>query len=295
MSASATSLRIAIKNILFTTDFSKASEAALPYAAAFSRWYGSNMFIAHAIPYEPLLRVSMDRLPMEVDPYWQDAQQRMAAFNRAYPLKEIPHDFLMQQGELWHVLSDFIEQYQVDFLVLGTHGRHGLKKLLLGSAAERIFRMASCPVLTVGPKVVHPDVKFESFRNILFATDFSPASVHALPYALSIAEENQAHLILLHLISLVPFQRQETVEAETRNRLRALHPSDTEDWCEPEYLVRIGFPSDGILNVAEEYHADVIVMGVHHAKAPRTAAHLPWAIAYEVVCNAHCPVLTVRG
>lgn len=74
----------------------------------------------------------------------------MGILNRTYPLKEIPQEFLMKQGELCHVLSDFIEQYDIDFLVLGAHGRHRLKKLILGSAAEGLFRTAAYPVSTAG-------------------------------------------------------------------------------------------------------------------------------------------------
>src|SRR5207244_7706673 len=99
-----------------------------------------------------------------------------------------------------------------------TRGRHGLKKLVLGSGAEQIFRQADCPVLTVGPNVEVPAGDAAAFRHIVFATDFSAGSLHALPYALSLAEENEATLTFLHVMAMVLPQQQVDVEEIIRKR-----------------------------------------------------------------------------
>jgi len=291
----ARSTRLSVRNILFTTDFSAASQGALPYALAFARWYGAKVFVAHAIPPEPQLSVPLEVISRDDDPYWSYARHKLNEFLEPNPFGDTPHEELMLQGEMWHVLSNIIQRQGIDFLTLGTHGRHGLKKVVLGSAAEQIFRLAPCPVLTVGPKAVRTEVAFENFKHILFATDFSPASLKALPYALSIAEENEAELTLLHLISLVPMQHQEAVTNHAKRRLQELLPSDANLWCEPNIVVLLEFATDGILRVAEQMKADLIVMGVHKSAAPRAISHVPWAVAYDVVCDAHCPVLTIRG
>ncbi|HVO82658.1 MAG TPA: universal stress protein [Terriglobales bacterium] len=288
-------LRLSLKTILFTTDFSLASEAALPYVQALVRWYGSKVVVAHSVPPEPALSVPLDAAPLNMNLNWQQAQNKMTAFLRTDPLPGVVHETVLEQGELWDVLSDLIRRHDIDLVVLGTHGRKGLKKLVLGSAAEQIFRLAPCPVLTVGPNAARPTVQFENWKRILFATDFSAGSLKALPYALSMAEENNAQLMLLHTIPLVPVQQQEDVQEGARRRLEKLIPPDASDWCQPEFVVRFEFPADGILKVAEERQADLVVMGVRATASPRTSAHLPWATAYEVVCRAHCPVLTVRG
>jgi nucleotide-binding universal stress UspA family protein len=290
-----TNLRLSLKNILYTTDFSPASEAALPYVQALVRWYGSKVIVAHSVPPEPPPALSMEAAPLDMNPYWQHAQNQMDDFLRTHPLPGVVYETVLEQGDLWDVLSDLIRRHDIDLVVLGTHGRHGLKKLVLGSAAEQIFRLASSPVLTVGPKALRPSVEFENWQRILFATDFSAGSLKALPYALSMAEENNAQLMLLHTIPLVPMQQQDDVREGARRRLEKLVPLDAADWCKPECVVRFEFPADGILKVAEERQADLIVMGVRATASPRTSAHLPWATAYEVVCHAHCPVLTVRG
>jgi nucleotide-binding universal stress UspA family protein len=295
MPVTSTSTRLSIKNILFTTDFSAASAAALPYAQALAKWFGAKVVIAHSTAPVAALALPMEPIPLDMDPEWESAQSQMKDFLGTHPFADIDSEGVVCRGDVGNVLADLVKRHQIDLVVLGTHGREGVRKLVLGSAAEQIFRRADCPVLSIGPSARRGEADFENWKHILFATDFSEGSLRALPYALSIAEENQAELTLAHLVSLVPLQHQDNVEEQARKRLQALLPPDATDWCTPEFVVRFEFPSDGILRLAEERGADLIVMGVHKSNAPRATAHMPWAIAYEVVCHAHCPVLTVRG
>jgi len=294
MAAPAVSLRLTLKNILFPTDFTSISESALPYALALARLYGSKLFVTHAVAPETPLAIPLEPIPIEMDPYWQDARRDLAEFLETESIRTTAREGILEQGNLREVIEDVIERHAIDLVVLGSHGRHGLKKLVLGSSAEEIFRSASCPVMTVGPRAAALDPKSASFRQVVFATDFSHGSLHALPYALSIAEENQAELTLAHFIPMVPSLHQEGVRDQEMKRLRGLIPVDAEDWCKPHCVVGFDFPAEGILTLAAEQQADLIVMGVH-GRGARSSAHLPWAIAYEVVCHAACPVLTVRG
>ena len=97
---------------------------------------------------------------------------------------------------MWSTLSELIKTHQIDLAVIGTHGHGGLTKVFLGSVAEQIFHKAPCPVLTVGPNVSTDPVSIAAIHQILYATDFTPESLAAVPYAISLAEENQAHLSL---------------------------------------------------------------------------------------------------
>src|ERR1700758_1786300 len=272
------SLRLSFSNILFPTDFSDASSAALPYAQAFARIYGARIFVAHAVTPHPPIFLPMEPIPLELDGEWYDAQARLNHFLDCDALRGTVHEGVAQRGELWNVLDDVIRRHDVDLIILGSHGKHGLKKLVLGSDAEQIFRKSRCPVLSIGPKVV-PPTESSAFRTIVFATDFSLGSLHALPYALSLAEENQAHLILLHVIPLVPLQHQASVATSARMRLEELLPKDVADWCRPECVVGFEFPAAGILSLAGEQNADLIVMGVRQGTS-FASVHLPWAIAY---------------
>lgn len=286
--------RLSFSNVLFPTDFSSASEAALPYVKALARYYGAKIFVTHAVTPTPPVFIPMEPVPLDLDAEWRDSQKLLTQFLNRDPLVGTASRGVLERGDVWNVLEDVVQRHSIDLIVLGTHGKHGLKKLMLGSRAEQIFRQASCPVLTIGPRVAPPTNDDVTFKCILFATDFSAGSLRALPYALSLAEENQAKLILLHVIPLVPLQHQDSVAASARDRLEDLVPPEASNWCRPECVVRFEFPAEGILTLAESQDADLIVMGVHKG-APAASAHLPWAIAYEVVCHAYCPVLTVRG
>jgi nucleotide-binding universal stress UspA family protein len=294
MPASATSLRLTFKNVLFPTDFTEASEHALPFALAIAKAYGAKVYVTHAINPQPPLTVPLEPIPFDMDPLWNQARESLEQVLDQNSVRGVVREGVLEQGDLWRVLDEVIQRHGIDLVVLGSHGRHGLKKLVLGSSAEQVFRRAPCPVLTVGPEADSDCVTCPRFRQIIFATDFSAGSVRALPYALSLAEENQATLTLVHYIPLVPMLHQEEVRAAATKRLRELIPADAEDWCQIEYLVSFEFPAEGILSLAAKRSADLIVMGVH-AKAAVAASHLPWAITYEVVCHAPCPVLTVRG
>ncbi len=295
MHAADVNLRLALRNLLFTTDFSETSQAALPYVVALAQWYGAKVFILHSVPAEAPLPMPMEPLPLAMNAAWRQAKQHMTEFLNANEIPGLTHQSVLEQGDFWDVVSEVIRTHSIDMIVLGTHGRSGLKKLVLGSMAEQVFRRALCPVLTVGPHARVRPASIDNWKHILFATDFSPSSQSALPYALSLAEENQADLTLVHMVPLVPIQQQEQVREGIRKHLESMVPPDALAWCKPHYEVRFDFAVDGILAVASEQNADVIVMGVHATRSPRATSHLPWATAYDVVCQAPCPVLTVRG
>ena len=138
------------------------------------------------------------------------------------------------------------------------------------------------------------------FHRVLFATDFSPEAMAAAPYAISLAEEHEARLILLNVIHERP---QDTdhgrVEPSVANVMYELHeivPQDGELWCRPEAVVEYGEPAARILEAAKQRDADLIVLGVRdHAGRLGAATHLGRATAHKVVAHATCPVLTVRG
>ena len=163
------SLRLSFANILLPTDFTGASEAALPYAQAFARLYGSRIIVTHAVTPPPPVFLPMEPIPLEMGGDWQDAQKRLEQFLNKDALQGTVHEGMVERGNLWNVIEDVIQRHSADLVILGSHGRHGFKKLVLGSAAEQIFRQARCPVLTIGPKASPPAEGVAAFRRILFA------------------------------------------------------------------------------------------------------------------------------
>jgi nucleotide-binding universal stress UspA family protein len=300
---------VSVKNILLATDFSEVSRRAAPYAAAIASRFGSKIYLVHVMPMEPLMPVPMEHLPAPMDRSRVEADREMKEFLRGDWLGETPHEVLLERGPVWDALSELIQRDEIDLLVLGTHGRGGLKKIILGSVAEELFRRASCPVLTVGPAVPAEPEGAREFRQILFATDFGPASLHALPYAISLAKQSKARLILLHVVMPVPvldvgsywytgtdvIEQQKTARTRYIARLKELIPPEVKLPFDPEFLVDFDFAPDAIVKIAADSKADLIVMGVNQSAWARASAHLPWATAHEVVCQAKCPVLTVRS
>jgi nucleotide-binding universal stress UspA family protein len=288
--------RIELKKILFATDFSAASAAALPYAGTLAKRFDSKLFALHVRG--PVIN------PMTPPAGWPalekaaeiEAREQRETLRNSVP--GVEPTVLIEEGDVWTHLKAVIEKENIDLVVIGTRGRSGLGKLLLGSAAEEIFRDVECPVLTVGPQAPEEPPRDSEFLRILYATSFASEAPAAAAYAVSFAQEFQAKLTLLHVLEeprrgdfVVP---QDLLES-SKTRLAKLLPPEAKTWCLPEYCVERGNVAEKILDVAKRRNADLIVLGVHRATGvPGAATHLSIATAHEVVAHAHCPVLTVR-
>jgi nucleotide-binding universal stress UspA family protein len=284
--------RLSLKKILFPTDFSEASRHALPFAQTLARIYESTLLVAHAIPPEPHQAVPMDRLPEQDDLVWENARREIERFAHDPSFAGRSWKPVLERGDLADVVPAMIQEHHVDLIVLGTHGHRGVTRMLLGSGAEKIYRSAACPVLTIGPKVQATGEW--KLRRILCPIDAAEDPDVALRYALSLAEENQSELIIVEAIPLVPWQHRAVVDFKARRALEALIPEHAKDWCTPEFVIRWEHPAEAILQEALHGAVDLIVMAVHRSHATGLTSHLPWPIASEVVSRALCPVLTLR-
>jgi len=287
--------RIALQNILVATDFSDCAQTALNYGLGLARHYGGTLFTVNVLPHMPFVE-SAQPDPGKARGF---AEQKLANMVASEPFKAIKHREFVQEGEVGEVLSGLVWENHIDLIVLGTEGRTGMRKFLLGSVAEEIFRSAECPVLTLGPHICKLD---SSLRHILYATDFGPESIHGLPYALSLAEEHRARLTLLHVVTdtgvvlpepepgAMPAVDPYEAVATGEKQLRALIPAERGVWQEPEYLVQFGPAAETILRIAGE-QTDMIVLGVKRPAA--LTKHLGGGVAYRIICEAPCPVLSV--
>ena len=221
-----------------------------------------------------------------------EAASNLSELVRSPAVGAIPTTTLLDNGDIWSVLRGFIEQYSVDMLVVGTTGRSGMGKVLLGSVAEEAIRESRCPVLTVGPRT--PKEAAIRLQNILYASDFSADSLVAAPFVFSVAEKFQARPTLLHVIPSLP--ESPYLDAQmARVRLGEIASAHASVTMVPNVVVEMGSPVNMILKVAGDLEADLIVIGARGAGAlPRLASHFG-SIAHKVVSHAHCPVLTVGG
>ena len=209
-------------------------------------------------------------------------------------LSGLANEVVVEQGDaIWEVLARLITERHIDMVVVGTRGRAGVAKLLMGSVAEDIFRQAPCPVLTVGPKLRRGRT-LEGPTRILFSTGFSGHSLAAGGYALSLAQHHQGTLTLLHVVTTPTEQAQrQQVAHDAEHRLRSLIAPDVPLAHAAQFVVEFGTAADCILHAAKQHKPDVIVLGIRQREG--FARRVRWATAYEVVRHAPCPVLTVRA
>jgi nucleotide-binding universal stress UspA family protein len=292
--------RIAIKNVLWATDFSLSSKAALPYAISVARRYEATLHAAHIVPIEAdMSAMSPDHWPALLEEEDRIIEGYVEQLENQ--LQGAPHEVWTRRGKIPEALADIVEEQDIDLLVLGPHGRTGVRKLFAGSVAETIFRRVRCPVLTVGPNLLSKPNDEIQFRHILFATDFSKGSLAALPYAISMSEEDQAQLTLLHVIGqpAAGILDLKDVITSVLGRLKELVTPEAEPWCKAECKVEFGQlyapPAERILEIARDRKADLIVLGVRPVHGDLgVVTHLASTTA-QILTQAACPVLTVPG
>ena len=288
--------QVAPKKILFATDFSPASEAALPYAFSLAGHYGSKLYLAHVISLEHEDFPPAEERATKLEQAREFTEQQMERLLTATRQEPIPCQPLIGEGGIWNVLSDMIHENSIDLVIVGTHGRRGLKKLLLGSVAEEVFRMAPCPVLTVGPKTSATSSVDVQLGHILYPVEFVPDTSLAAAYAVSLAEAYSAKLTFMKVLedTVAPPEEKARV-MEPVKRWMHDHLATGSDLRErTSFELGFGRASEAIVTFARDRGIDLIVMGVRHLD-PVLAGHLPEAdTAYEVVRTAPCPVLTVR-
>jgi nucleotide-binding universal stress UspA family protein len=293
MSSPVASIRVLLRNILLATDFSPCSETALAYGAVLSRRYDATLYTVSVVPEE------ITDYIQPPDPFYlrHSAEKKMTNLAGLELFQGIKHRELVKEGFVSEVLSELIDRLEIDLVVLGTHGRGGIKKLVLGSKAEEIVDSAPCPVLTVGPHVPRKSVAELKLARILYATDLLHGSTRALTYALWLAGQEHAHLTVLHVLKMptdVALAYPQSEKEMAMKRLVQLLPPETTASVETKFIVEIGAAAEHILKVAESQNADLIVMGPHHTSHARVSTHLPWVTPHQVLCHARCPVLTMR-
>ena len=199
MSAIETGVRLTLKNILLLTDFSEPSELAVPFAVAIAREYESKVHAMHVLTPIPLAYATPESAAAAIEGLEEGAEAEMQRVDAQ--LVGVAHETMLVRAEsVWSPVEQVLSEGETDLVILGTHGRTGAIKLLLGSVAEEIFRRAGVPVLTIGPSVSKRLHNGGQFRRVLFATDFTTEAQAAAPYAISMAQEHQARLLLLHVM-----------------------------------------------------------------------------------------------
>ena len=282
--------------VLFPTDFSSSSQRALPYVSQIAASCCSHLDILHVVAESPAVPETVpDFIPHVYQPNRHEAEKQIRQLENSGLLSQIDHSFILDSGPLQDVIENTARLRQVELVVMGTRGREGIKKILLGSVAEIVSRRARCAVLIAGPHVP-PTTPAHAVRRILYATKFIGREGNSLRYAASIAGRYSAELTVLHVCRFLDGPRfadnASVIDNETE-KLKTALASLVQLRPVPNPVVQIGIVPDTIVRIASESHADLIIMGAHSRHAPRVATHMPWDITHQVICHAICPVLTV--
>ena len=309
---------IAIEQILCPVDFSTISDRALAHAAALARRHSSKLLLLNVVPLAPVPFAPLPSAPVapypplvEMPEAEADAQAGLLHSmleqieRRAEPLRSsgLTVDTLVREGGIVRTVLAEAERLPVDLIVMGSHGISGFERLVMGSVAEKVLRKAPCPVLSVGPPAVEDDPVTRRpvrFARVLCPIDFSEPSIRALEYALSIADDPSALLVLLYvrekvIYPFLPLKRtfdDQTLDRAMAKQLEKLLPANVHEFCTPQVLIRHGRPHEEIRGQAQDMAADVIVVGVHGRSLLERFVF--GSVTSQLVRSASCPVLTVR-
>jgi len=284
-------LSLSLKNILLATDFSQGSDVALKHARAIAARHSSHVHTIHVAAPDCYQLLNPEAFAITFNDgtgSWENPTEVLRGLMQGLPA-QVP----IRPGAVWEVVREIVQRNEIDLLVLASHGRHGIPRLVLGSVAEDVFRNVSCPVLTVGPDVKPCPANELKIRRVLLATHFEANSIAPL-YAKWLCNDFRAELTVLHVAD----ERQQTSHSRSTDELadwlRSVVPDVGSLWRKPIFAQAYGLPSAKILDVARETRSDVIVLGARHPEPARINSHLPWATAARVIAEAPCPVLTVR-
>lgn len=288
-----------LDNILYLADFSNLSEAALSFAIKATRTYDARVYALHVLIPSYDIYATSESVPLTIKNKEESVEVEIERID--LKLGGLRHEIIVKKNaEVWLSVEQAIRDFRIDLVVLGTRGRTDDQRVLLGSVAEETLRCSPVPALTIGSGVPRSAYDGPWFQRALVAMDFTPESTAALSYAVSLAEENQARLALLH-VTRHPEQQEaerrfELSAAEAFHQLYESVPKSARLRFSPEVALEYGEPVERIIETAEKLAADLIVLGIRDPSKRLGAPKQPERkTARRVAAYAGCPVLTVRG
>lgn len=296
-----------IRSILCSTDFSEFSRRALEQAVTVARWYGAQLTVVHVYPF---MTVGTDApyfasgLPLDASTRARllaDLEAAVAPAQAAGLAAKV----LLLEGDPSEEILRRARTVPTDLIVMGTHGRRGFARWMLGSVATRVVQKARCAVLTVPQPSEEGGLGATIYQTILCPVDLF-ASERTIEAAASVAKVSKARLTLLHVLEHLHDREaiarlahiewgefEVRLERDTRERLRQAALSQGVGADAVDEWVMTGKPYQEILKAAEARGATLIVMGIHGSNPIERL--FVGSTALQVLRGARCPVLTVRS
>jgi nucleotide-binding universal stress UspA family protein len=293
---------IQLERILCPVDFSEFSVAAYAHASSVARQYGAKLFVQHVVEVwrhpSASFSVAVDLYDQFVRALVAKGEEELRVFLKNHAKNEIHPECVIHDGLAADRILSLADEQAMDLIVMGTHGRRGFDRLMLGSVTERVLRRARCPVLAVHqpPRsyVVSATAReVIELRHILLCTDFSDDSNRALDYALYLAAEHSCGLTLVHVLEGIPLPgRRKQATAKAKEALEKLAAAQAKKGCKITTTVRIGKPYKEIIRLAREKDADLVILAVRGRNAVDLAVF--GSTTYRVIQLGTCPVLAVH-
>lgn len=276
-----------LKRILCPIDFDEHSGRAVERAQDLALRHGAELRLLHVLPSRPeSIRMPRAAVAAQVDRAAGARLDDLAAMIRE---RGVRCEVATLHGDPAFQILQAARDGEADLVVMATHGRKGVPRVVLGSVTEAVLHATPCPLLTIPPRAAGAG---GSFRRVLCAVDFSPSSPATFSHALAMVQEAYGELTVLNVIDRAfSSGPPEAVRAEAEVALAGLHERVPAHWCVVRDAVRFGETAAEVLKLATEDDAHLIVVGAH-SRRPAVAA-MVGSCADRIVREARCPVLAV--
>jgi len=296
-----------IKNILFTTDFSQCGLKGLDHALYLSRENNADLYLLHIIKtHRHDMIEPMQHVTNAEEIYKQLCKNAVDRLHELVTGKEngvtIHHEAITGVSVFESIL-EFIHTKDIDLIVIGTHGRHGVNRLIMGSVAEKIVRLAPCSVLTV--RCESGGNLKETLKTIVVPVDFSEYSRNALKEAVNFANIYNATLHIVHIVEKFDYPSiyksnekkpelwNEDVKKKTYSEIERLVQEFGGDKSKTKIHIEKGQPVRDIIRYCKDVNADLVVIATHGLRGIEYL--LMGSVSEKVVRYSECPVLTIKN
>jgi nucleotide-binding universal stress UspA family protein len=299
MPTSANDTMPSFDRLLVATDFSAASQAACHTAIDTCIALWASLFVLHV--FQPvksgMTQATEQEAAGQVSPtqdHYDACLSALEAIRRQAVQAGVDCEAILGSGNTTSTILDTICAKKINLAVMGTSALHGLDRIVFDSTTEAVLRQAPCPVLTVGPRAMNPEKALHSDGPVIFATDFHFITIHAIRFAACFSQLTASPLHCLHVLprTLEACTQCQVVPAIMSKALQQLANESGVVFQPPICATTYGSEvSYAVVDYARQQKAKLIVLGVR--KASLADSHAPLHIAYRIITEAPCPVLTM--